>query len=226
MKKNKRVTLSDKAFFKYYDHHGFLSLFASSLIQLKSSIFKETLISLGFALIGYFAIDIMFIEKPREFISVVCSGLRNYTITVIGFLLFSFTMLMVLISSKSIFKYFALEDPKYKKPIIKILLGAFIVPVGIFIFLFIFSTVISFLLHVSAIYYLTFECKQLFFRLFASVALFLFVFSILEFFSFFYNIYIFIVKSSYDMASEYEQRIIKTTVLHQTHHDDDIEKNN
>ena len=224
MRENNRISLSDKAYYKYYDHNCFFSLFVSSLLIFKFPIMIETLISLGFALTVFFVTDITLIEKPREFISIVCTGLTSYSITVIGFLLVSFTILIVLINSKSIFKYFALEDSYYKKPLVRILLSVFIIPVGVFILLFIFSISISFLLPVFGINSFNFECKRIIFRLFVSIALFLFVFSILEFLSFFHNIYKFIVISSYDMAVEYEQKIIKATVLPQIHLNKDIDK--
>lgn len=226
MKKNEniRVTLSDKAYFKYYNYRGFFSLFVSSLLEFKLSIIKETFISLSFALVGFFIVDITFIDKPREFISGICTGLTSYSITVIGFLLISFTMLIILNNTKSVFRYFALEDLKYKKPLIRMLLGVFIIPIGVFILLFLFSIIIGFLLPVFGTNYFIFEYKRVIFKLFISITLFLFTYSIWEFLSFFYNIYNFIVISSYDMAIEYEQKKIKSNVLPQLSLNEDIDE--
>ncbi|MDR1488454.1 MAG: hypothetical protein LBI26_01805 [Holosporales bacterium] len=215
MKKNKKehLTLSDKAYFSHYSQHGFFALFVSSLIQHKYSILKEIGISLLFSLCSFLLIDISKIDRPREFIAVVSTGLTTYSITTIGFLLVSFSLLIVLNSSNSIFRYFSLEDSNYRKPLLSVLLSSFIIPIGVFIALLFFSMVISFLLPVYSINQFCYKTKRFIFKCLMGISVFLFVYSIQEFFSFFYNIYSFIVVSSHNMARDYEQEIIKETVL-------------
>jgi hypothetical protein len=215
MKKNKkdRLALSDKAYFTYYNQHNFFTLFASSMVQHKYGILKEIGISLVFSLCCFFFMDISQIDKPREFIAVVSTGLITYSITTIGFLLVSFSLLIVLNTSNSIFRYFSLEDSNYRKPLLKVLLSSFVIPIGVFIVLLFFSMTVSFLLPVYGINQFNYETKRFVFKCLMSIFVFLFMYSIQEFFSFFYNIYSFIVISSYNMARDYEQEVIKKNIL-------------
>jgi hypothetical protein len=118
-------------------------------------------------------------------------------------------MLIVLNSSGSAFHYFAIEDSNYKKPLIRVLLGFFIVPIGVFIFLLIFSMLSGFLLPVLSIDRFSEKCKNVLFKVFLGCNVFLFIFSIMEFFSFFHNIYKFIVISSYTEAFDFECEVIQ-----------------
>jgi hypothetical protein len=218
-KSSDRITLSDKAYYTYYEENNFFSLFISSLVQSRSII--PVGISLCLAIAGFFLIDITHIDKPREFISVVSAGLTTYSITTMGFLLVSFTMLMILNSSKSFFRYFALEDSNYKKPLIRILLGFFIIPIGIFSFLLVFSMATNFMSPVFSVNQFNLNSKILIFKTFIGIAVFLFVLSLSELFSFFYNLYNFIVITSYDMAKNFElDIIIQSGVLSEISEDD------
>jgi hypothetical protein len=212
-KDNGRITLSDEAYYKYYDHKNFISLFISSFLQSGRAIIIETGISFFIGLVCFLGIRVSYISKPREFISVVCTGMTSYSITTIGFLLVAFTMLMILNDSKSLFRYFALEDSRYKKPLIKILLSVFIIPIGVFILLLIFSMLIGFMIPVFDPQQFTYSDKEILIKIFVGFATFLFIFSIFEFLSFFHNIYKFIVITSYDMAKNFEQEVIKKEVL-------------
>jgi hypothetical protein len=122
-------------------------------------------------------------------------------------------MLMVLNTSKSFFRYFVLEDSKYKKPLIRILLSFFIIPIGVFIVLLLFSMLTSFMIPVFGTHQFTFSIKNLIFKIFIGIISFLFVFSIIELLSFFHNIYKFIVITSYDMAKNFEQEVIRKEIL-------------
>jgi hypothetical protein len=206
MKKNKkeRITLSDAAYYKYYNQGNFISVFTSSFLCLGHTIIIETAVSFLLGCVCFLFVKISYIDQPKEFMSAVCEGMTSYSITTIGFLLVSFTMLMVLNDSKSLFRYFALEDSHYKKPLSRILLGVFIIPIGVFITLFIFSMLTGFMIPVFNTQRFTYSSKNLIFRLFVGFTTFLFVFSILEFLSFFHNIYKFIVITSYDASKTFE----------------------
>jgi hypothetical protein len=210
MKKTKRerITLSDTAYYKYYDQGNFISVFMSSFLHSGYIIIIEAMASFLFGCVCFLFVKISYINEPREFISAVCTGMTTYSVTTIGFLLVSFTMLMVLNDSKSLFRYFAIEDSSYKKPLLKILLNFFIVPIGVFILLLMFSLLTSFMLPVFGIHQFAFNTKNLIFKFFIGIVVFLFLFSILEFLSFFHNIYKFIVITSYDTAHRFEQDVI------------------
>jgi hypothetical protein len=231
MKKNKRgrITLSDEAYYKYYNEKNFVSLFISSFLGLGRTVIIKIIVFFLLGFMCFIFIDISYIDKPREFILAVSTGMSSYSITTIGFLLVSFTMLVILNDSKSLFRYFALESSSYKKPLIKLLLSIFIIPIGVFILLMIFSMLIGFMLPIFGTQRFSYGEKNLFIKLFVGFIFSLFVFSILEFFSFFYNIYKFIVITSYDTAKNFEQDIInKTNILDKKVVDDgsaEIEKN-
>jgi hypothetical protein len=209
-KNNTHITLSDKAYYKYYDYKNFSFLFLSSLCQSRS--FLEIIVSSVLAAVGSLAVEISYISKPREFITVVCTGLTTYSITVMGFLLISFTILIIVNSSKSAFRHFTKEDENYKAPLIRVLLGHFIIPIGIFSLLLFFSMLIGFLVPVFDVNRFGFVTKYWIFKCFLGIVIFLFIYSIFEFLSFFYNIYNFIVITSYKASSEFEQEVIKEII--------------
>jgi hypothetical protein len=227
MKKDreKRITLSDRAYYEYYDQGNFISLFVSSFLH---SGYSTIIVATTSFLLGCFCslfVKISYIDQPREFVSAVCTGMTTYSITTIGFLLVAFTLLVVLNDSKSSFSFFAIEDSNYKKPLLKVLLNLFIVPIGVFILLLMFSMLTGFLIPVFDSHQFTYAGKNLIFKIFAGFFAFLFLFSTLEFVSFFHNIYKFIVVISYNTAKEFELDVInKLKVLDIEIYDDGRDK--
>jgi hypothetical protein len=227
MKKNKKehIILSDTAYYKYYDQGNFISLFASSFLHSGRS---TVIVAAASFLLGCFCflfVKISYINQPREFVSAVCTGMTTYSITTIGFLLVAFTLLVVLNDSKSSFSFFVIEDSKYKKPLLKVLLNIFIVPIGVFSLLLMVSMLTNFMIPVFGIHQFTYAGKNLIFKIFTGVFVFLFLFSTLEFFSFFHNIYKFIVIISYNTAKEFElDEINKLKVLDIKIYDDGRDK--
>ncbi len=209
MKKDKKqkITLSDKAYYEYYNQNNFYSLFLNSLVHSKS--YFGILFSLLISIFPLWFIDISHIDKPREFIFVVSNGLVTYSITIIGFLIVSFTILIILNSSLAIFRYFAIEDEKYKNPLIRVLLSVFIVPIGVFVILLILCLIINFSIPVFSVNSFEYSTKRIIFKFFIGIISFLFIYSITEFLAFFHNIYKFIVISSYDASSNFELEVIK-----------------
>lgn len=211
MKESNRITLSDQAYHKYYNRNNFYSLFIGAFVESKSYI--GNLISIAIGICFLLFVDISQIAEPRELLKAISAGLITYSITVIGFLIVAFTLLIVLNSSKSIFHYFAIEQSKYKRPLISILLSTFIVPIGVFILLFGVSIFLSFAIPIFGVESFRYKDKVIIFKILTGTIVALFIFSVLEFLAFFHNIFKFIVLSSYDAAKTFEQETIKERVL-------------
>jgi hypothetical protein len=210
MQKNKKehIILSDTAYYKYYDQGNFISLFASSFLHSGHSTIIVAVASFLLGCFCFLFVKISYVSQPREFVSAVCTGMITYSITTIGFLLVAFTLLVVLNDSKSSFSFFAIEDSNYKKPLLKVLLNLFIIPIGVFSLLLMFSMLTDFMIPVFGIHQFTYVGKNLIFKIFVGFFAFLFLFSTLEFLSFFHNIYKFIVIVSYNTAKEFELDVI------------------
>lgn len=206
--------LSEKAFHENYAEKNFTKLWFRSYISAHSIVLHS--VYLIISVVTALLIEIKLKFNFHQFIELITDLSLTYSSTIIGFLLVSFSILLSLSSVRNTFKYFVNSNPTYKKPLLKVILDHFVFPIGVFLLLLIMSFSVKLIIGYFGNFEIDVSIKSVLFRIFLGTYIFIILLSVSELISYFFNVYRFIVITSFTVAKEYEEEILKKIyVLHE-----------
>ncbi len=206
MSKKNIETLSEKANKRFYQDKNFKSLFFSAIQASKGKC--HFFIVSGLFLIISVLLKFKYPTPFVELLNIYNDTLFNFSLTVISFLLVSFSILLGVGNNRSVFTNYRNTDNEYKMPLLKALLLHFILPAGIYLLLFILTFIIKILLPFERHFNLSLLFKVSIIKTLIFLYSTLTYLCIVELISYFYNITQFIFISNYFLSSDYESDLI------------------
>ncbi len=187
---------------KFYKSKNVATLFVTSSQNGVSpkQLILSFFISLSFSLLLVIELG----ANPFDLIISVLPIIISSVITVIGFLLISYTIVIVHINKQNAFKDFTLPSGSKGEPPLRLILLHFIFPSILFLSLFLTSSLIQLIVNLKITFRLNFISVGAFNLIVSNYLLTHFLYSVFEIGNYFYNIYVYISSTAKKESEAYE----------------------
>lgn len=199
------ISYSKNIYDRYYKSKNILDLF---IISSRNGLsFRQLMLSVVIGLSGSYCLIALFKSDPFDIIVGLVPIIITSVATIIGFLLISYTIIIVHVNKQNAFKDFSQISEKKGEPPLRLILLHFIFPSILFLSLFVFSAAVQLIVNLKLTNLFEIFDARMLNSIVVNLLFTHFLYSLFEIGNYFYNIYVYISSTAKKESEAYEMEL-------------------